>query len=118
MNSLDTADIYGCGANERLVGKAVGNRRQEVLLATKFGNVPDEAGRFLEVNGRPEYVCQACDASLLRLGTDVIDLSQSESRKIWTRAIGGGTHRGFRGRTWRGTWSWRKESRRSLPKAD
>ena len=74
VNFLDTADIYGCGANERLVGKAIGNRRQEVLLATKFGNVRDEAGRFLGVNGRPEYVRQACEASLLRLGVDVIGL--------------------------------------------
>lgn len=74
VNFLDTADIYGCGANETLVGKTIRGRRQEVFLATKFGNVRDEAGRFLGVNGRPEYVRNACDASLLRLGVDVIDL--------------------------------------------
>ncbi len=74
VDFLDTADIYGCGANERLVGKAIRRRRKEVFLATKFGNVRDEAGRFLGVNGRPEYVRKACDASLLRLGVDVIDL--------------------------------------------
>ena len=74
VNFLDTADIYGCGANERLVGPAIKARRAEVFLATKFGNVRDEQGRFLGVNGRPEYVRRACDESLLRLRLDVIDL--------------------------------------------
>jgi aryl-alcohol dehydrogenase-like predicted oxidoreductase len=71
---LDTADMYGCGENERLVGRAIKNRRSEVVLATKFGNVRDGHGNFLGVNGRPEYVHACCDASLRRLGVDVIDL--------------------------------------------
>ena len=74
VNFLDTADIYGLGANETLVGKAIRDRRSEVVLATKFGNVRDSTGKFLGVNGRPEYVRAACDASLKRLGIDVIDL--------------------------------------------
>ena len=72
---LDTADMYGIGANEELVGKAIRNRRQEVVLATKFGNVRDPANpSYRAVNGSPEYVRQACDASLKRLGVDTIDL--------------------------------------------
>ena len=71
---LDTADMYGCGENERLVGRAIKGRRREVILATKFGNVRDERGGFLGVNGAPEYVRQCCDASLRRLGVDEIDL--------------------------------------------
>ena len=71
---LDTADIYGIGLNEELVGRAIKGRRQEVVLATKFGNVRGPDGAFLGVNGRPEYVRAACDASLRRLGVDVIDL--------------------------------------------
>ncbi len=74
VNFLDTADIYGCGQNEELVGRAMAGRRDEVFLATKFGNVRDADGSWKGVNGRPEYVKQACDASLKRLGTDVIDL--------------------------------------------
>ena len=74
VNLLDTADIYGLGANETLVGKAIRDRRGQVVLATKFGNVRDATGKFLGVNGRPEYVRSACDASLKRLGVDVIDL--------------------------------------------
>jgi len=74
VNFLDTADMYGCGENERLVGQAIRRRRDEVVLATKFGNVRDEQGNFLGVNGRPEYVRQCCDASLQRLGVDRIDL--------------------------------------------
>ena len=73
-NFLDTADMYGLGANETLVGKAIRGRRSQVVLATKFGNVRDANGKFLGVNGRPEYVRSACDASLKRLGVDVIDL--------------------------------------------
>ena len=68
LNFLDTADMYGCGKNERLVGQAVKDRRAEVFLATKFGNVRDEHGRFIGVSGHPKYVKSACDASLLRLG--------------------------------------------------
>jgi aryl-alcohol dehydrogenase-like predicted oxidoreductase len=71
---LDTADMYGPFTNEQLVGKAIRDRRDRVLLATKFGNVRSEDGKFLGVNGRPEYVRQACDASLKRLGVDHIDL--------------------------------------------
>ena len=71
---LDTADMYGCGENERLVGRAIKDRRREVILATKFGNVRDKRGNFLGVSGRPEYVRACCDASLRRLGVDVIDL--------------------------------------------
>jgi aryl-alcohol dehydrogenase-like predicted oxidoreductase len=71
---LDTADMYGPFTNERLVGKAVAGRRDEVQLATKFGNERAEDGSRLGINGRPEYVRSACDASLQRLGTDHVDL--------------------------------------------
>jgi aryl-alcohol dehydrogenase-like predicted oxidoreductase len=74
LNVLDTADMYGCGKNERLVGQAIKGRRAEVFLATKFGNVRDEQGKFIGVNGHPKYVKSACDGSLLRLGVEVIDL--------------------------------------------
>ena len=71
---IDTADMYGPWTNERLVGAAVAGRRGEVVLATKFGNVRNEEGAFLGVRGDPEYVHACCDASLQRLGVDVIDL--------------------------------------------
>jgi aryl-alcohol dehydrogenase-like predicted oxidoreductase len=71
---LDTADMYGVGRNEELVGRALRGRRDAVLLATKFGNVRGEDGSFKGVNGKPEYVRSACEASLKRLGVDVIDL--------------------------------------------
>ncbi|MFD0695801.1 aldo/keto reductase [Paenibacillus sp. GCM10027628] len=71
---LDTADMYGVGKNEELIGKAVKGRRGEVILATKFGSVRSKEGKFLGVNGRPEYVKEACEASLRRLGVDYIDL--------------------------------------------
>jgi aryl-alcohol dehydrogenase-like predicted oxidoreductase len=71
---LDTADMYGSGANEQLVGKAIKDHRDRVVLATKFGVVRGEDSSFRGINGRPEYVHQACDASLQRLGTDYIDL--------------------------------------------
>jgi aryl-alcohol dehydrogenase-like predicted oxidoreductase len=74
INLLDTADIYGPFTNERLVGRAIRDRRHEVVLATKFGNVRDESGAWLGINGRPDYVRKACDASLQRLNVDVIDL--------------------------------------------
>jgi aryl-alcohol dehydrogenase-like predicted oxidoreductase len=74
INFLDTADIYGPFTNERLVGRAIRGRRDEVVLATKFGNVRNEAGAFLGISGRPEYVRQACDASLQRLEVDTIDV--------------------------------------------
>lgn len=71
---LDTADMYGPFTNEQLVGKAIAGRRDEVQLATKFGNERSPDGRMIGINGRPEYVRSACDASLLRLGVDHIDL--------------------------------------------
>ena len=71
---LDTAEVYGPYVNEELVGKAIKGRRDEVVLATKFGNVRGEDGSFLGVSGRPEYVRSACEASLRRLGVAVIDL--------------------------------------------
>ena len=71
---LDTADMYGVGENEKLVGKAIAKRRSEVVLATKFGNVRSPDGSFLGVSGKPDYVKSACEASLKRLGVDVIDL--------------------------------------------
>ncbi|MGY1637041.1 aldo/keto reductase [Geodermatophilus sp. SYSU D00742] len=71
---LDTADMYGPFTNERLVGRAIAGRRDEVVLATKFGNERGEDGSFRGINGRPDYVRRACDASLQRLGVDVIDL--------------------------------------------
>ena len=71
---LDTADMYGPFTNERLVGRAIAGRRDEVVLATKFGNVRNEAGEFLGVRGDAGYVRASCDASLERLGVDVIDL--------------------------------------------
>jgi aryl-alcohol dehydrogenase-like predicted oxidoreductase len=74
IDFLDTADMYGPFTNERLVGRAIKGRRDEVVLATKFGNERAEDGSYLGVNGRPEYVKKACDASLQRLGTDRIDL--------------------------------------------
>ncbi|SFU42115.1 aldo/keto reductase [Pontibacter akesuensis] len=74
VDFLDTADMYGVGANEELIGKAVKGRRERVVLATKFGNVRGEDGSFLGVNGKPEYVRKACEASLRRLGVDHIDL--------------------------------------------
>jgi len=74
IDFLDTADMYGIGANEQLVGQAIRDRRSKVTLATKFGNVRGADGSFKGVNGTPEYVRSACEASLKRLGVDVIDL--------------------------------------------
>jgi aryl-alcohol dehydrogenase-like predicted oxidoreductase len=71
---LDTADMYGPFTNERLVGKAVADRRDRCVLATKFGNERREDGSWVGINGRPDYVRSACDASLQRLGVDHIDL--------------------------------------------
>jgi aryl-alcohol dehydrogenase-like predicted oxidoreductase len=71
---LDTADMYGPFKNEELVGRAICGRRDEVFLATKFGNVRGENGEFMGVRGDPDYVRQACDASLKRLGVETIDL--------------------------------------------
>jgi aryl-alcohol dehydrogenase-like predicted oxidoreductase len=74
INFLDTADMYGVGHNEELVGRAIKERRKNLFLATKFGNVRGKNGEFLGVNGKPEYVSSACDASLQRLGIETIDL--------------------------------------------
>jgi len=74
VNFLDTADMYGMGHNEELVGKAIKGRRNEIVLATKFGNVRGPDGSFLGINGRPEYVRRACEASLRRLNAESIDL--------------------------------------------
>jgi aryl-alcohol dehydrogenase-like predicted oxidoreductase len=74
VNFLDTADMYGVGRNEELVGRAIRDRREEVFLATKFGNVRGPGGEFLGVKGDPDYVRSACEASLKRLGVEVIDL--------------------------------------------
>jgi aryl-alcohol dehydrogenase-like predicted oxidoreductase len=71
---LDTADMYGWGANERLVGKAIEGRREDVVLATKFGNVRGPNGEYLGIDGSPAYVRSACEASLQRLGVETIDL--------------------------------------------
>jgi aryl-alcohol dehydrogenase-like predicted oxidoreductase len=74
VNFLDTADMYGPFTNEKLVGKAIAGRRNQVVLATKFGNERKEDGTFIGINGKPEYVKKACEASLRRLGVDHIDL--------------------------------------------
>lgn len=74
INFFDTADMYGVGHNEELLGRSLGHRRDEVVIATKFGNKRAPDGTFLGVDGRPEYVREACEASLRRLGVDVIDL--------------------------------------------
>ena len=74
ITMLDTADIYGLGRNEELVGRAIEKRRNEVIVATKFGNVRGPDGAFLGQNGRPDYVQQACEASLRRLRISTIDL--------------------------------------------
>jgi aryl-alcohol dehydrogenase-like predicted oxidoreductase len=74
VNLLDTADMYGPYTNEELIGRAVRHRRDEVVIATKFGNVKGPDGRVIGVNGHPQYVRAACDGSLRRLGVDVIDV--------------------------------------------
>lgn len=74
IDFLDTADAYGPFTNERLVGRAIRDRRSEVIVATKFGNVRTEDGSWLGINGRPDYVRTACDGSLQRLGVDTIDV--------------------------------------------
>lgn len=74
VNFLDTADMYGMGHNERLVGRALQGRRQQAVVATKFGNQRDNNGNYLGVNGRPEYLRQQCDTSLRNLGIETIDL--------------------------------------------
>ncbi|MEO8562708.1 MAG: aldo/keto reductase [bacterium] len=74
VHFLDTADMYGPFTNERLVGRAVADRRDQAVIATKFGNVRNEQGQSLGIDGSPEYVRKACDASLQRLGVDHIDL--------------------------------------------
>lgn len=74
VNFLDTADMYGVGANEELIAKAIKGRRERVVIATKFGNMRGANGEYLGINGEPDYVRKCCDESLKRLGVDVIDL--------------------------------------------
>ncbi len=74
VNFFDTADVYGLGRNEQLVGRALRGKRDRALIATKFGNLRAPNGAFVGINGKPDYVRRACDASLARLGIDVIDL--------------------------------------------
>src|SRR5690242_10421734 len=74
LGCMDTADMYGPFTNEKLVGRAIADRRDEVVLATKFGNVRGPNGERLGVRGDPQYVREACDASLQRLNVDHIDL--------------------------------------------
>ena len=75
INFLDTADTYGIGDNEELIGRAIRGRRDEVFLATKFANIrKKDDPSYWVISGRPEYVAAACDASLKRLGVDYIDL--------------------------------------------
>ena len=74
VNFIDTADMYGIGHNEKLLGRALKGRRDKVVVATKFGNVRGPDGNFKGINGKPSYVKEACEASLKRLGVDVIDL--------------------------------------------
>ncbi len=74
VNFLDTADVYGVGHNEELVGRAIQGRRHEIVLATKFGNMRGADGSFLGINGQPEHVRGACEASLRRLNVETIDL--------------------------------------------
>src|ERR1700681_3652187 len=74
IDFLDTADVYGSGKNEELVGRAISDRREKVILATKFGNVRGADGAFLGVNGKADYVRASCEISLKRLNVDVIDL--------------------------------------------
>src|SRR3546814_15793295 len=75
INFLDTADMYAVGENERLLSKVLATRRDEVVLATKFGNVRPPTGDFLRIDGSPEYVAQACDTTPPRLGVDYIHMS-------------------------------------------
>jgi aryl-alcohol dehydrogenase-like predicted oxidoreductase len=74
VNFLDTADMYGVGANERLLSKVLKTRRDQIVIATKFGNVRGADGTYLRIDGSPQYVRSACEASLQRLGVDHIDL--------------------------------------------
>ena len=68
VNFLDTADMYGVGANEELIGKAIKGKRDKVVIATKFGNMRGANGEYLGINGKPDYVRKCCDESLKRLG--------------------------------------------------
>src|SRR5262249_43617046 len=74
INFLDTADVYGIGHNEELIGRAIRDRRDRVVVATKFGNERASDGAWIRINGRPDYVKKACEMSLVKLGIEVIDL--------------------------------------------
>ena len=83
VNFFDTADVYGCGHSEKILGKALAGKRDRVIIATKFGQVfNEETKQVLEYNTTPEYIRQACEASLRRLGTDVIDLYQCHVKEV------------------------------------
>lgn len=84
---LDTADMYGPFTNEKLVGRAIAGRREEVVLATKFGNVRGPNGEFLGIRGDREYVLSACEASLERLGVEHIDLYYQHRVDSETNAV-------------------------------
>jgi len=96
INFLDTADMYGPFENERLVGRAIRDRRDQVVLATKFGNVRGEDGSYLGINGSPDYVRRACDASLQRLGVDTIDVYYQLHAGPARAGLGPGAGRGHR----------------------
>jgi len=112
VNFLDTADIYGLGRNEELVGRAIRDRREKVVLATKFGNVRGKDGSWLGVNGKPDYVRACCEDSLRRLGVDTIDL-------YYQHRVDPGTPIedtvGALGRTTRSPTRWRRGSPTSSP---
>jgi aryl-alcohol dehydrogenase-like predicted oxidoreductase len=83
VNFFDTADVYGCGHSEKILGKALAGKRDQVIIATKFGQVFNEGSKqVLEYNTTPEYIRQACEASLRRLGADVIDLYQCHVKEV------------------------------------
>ncbi len=83
VNFFDTADVYGCGHSEKILGKALAGKRDQVIIATKFGQVfNEESKQVLGYNTTPEHIRQACEASLRRLGTDVIDLYQCHVKEV------------------------------------
>ena len=100
VSFLDTADMYGPFTNEKLVSRAISDRREQVVLATKFGNERKEDGSWVGINGKPEYVRSACEASLRRLGVEHIDLYYQHCRRDGRTGDGGqgalpGTVRGL-----------------------
>ena len=112
---LDTADAYGLGHNEELVGRAIRGRRDDVVLATKFGNVRAADGAWIDVCGRPDYVQQQCEASLKRLGVDAIDETVGAIKRLehLLAAEKSSTHRVLQSRSFACPRSLRSSSRRS-----